>query len=169
MAGRLEGKTAVIVGAGQTPGETLGNGRAMALLFAAEGAKVLCVDRIGERAEETAAMILEAGGDASALQADVSRASEVADMVAQAVLRLRRIDILVNNVGIGGGDGPAHKVEEAAFDRILVGQPQGHVAGDQGRPGGHADPEIRRDRQHLLAGGAGRRDPGGLRDLQGRA
>lgn len=119
MAGRLEGKTAVIVGAGQTPGETLGNGRAMALLFAAEGASVLCVDRIGERAQETAAMILEAGGDASALQADVTRSAEVSTMVAEAVLRLRRIDILVNNVGIGGGDGPAHKVEEAAFDRIL--------------------------------------------------
>ena len=47
--GRLAGKTAVVVGAGQTPGETVGNGRAMALLFAREGARVLCVDRIGER------------------------------------------------------------------------------------------------------------------------
>ena len=119
MAGRLEGKTAVIVGAGQSPGETLGNGRAMALLFASEGARVLCVDRIGDRAEETAAMILEAGGEASALQADVTRAAEVAGIIAQAMARLGRIDILVNNVGIGGGDGPAHRVEEAAFDRIL--------------------------------------------------
>jgi NAD(P)-dependent dehydrogenase (short-subunit alcohol dehydrogenase family) len=120
MAGRLEGKTAVIVGAGQSPGETIGNGRAIALLFAAEGARVLCVDRIAERAEETAAMILEAGGEASALQADVTRSREVAEIVAQAMGRLQRIDILVNNVGIGGGDGPAHRVEEAAFDRILA-------------------------------------------------
>ena len=117
--GRLAGKTAVIVGAGQTPGETLGNGRAMALLFAQEGARVLCVDRILARAEETAAMIAEAGGEASAMKADVTRAVEVAEIVTQAQGRLGRIDILVNNVGIGGGDGPAHRVEEAAFDRIL--------------------------------------------------
>jgi len=116
---RLEGKAAVVVGAGQTPGETLGNGRAMALLFAREGARVLCIDRVGERAEETAAMIAEAGGEAFALQADVTRAADCAEIVAQAQARLGRLDILVNNVGIGGGDGPAHKVEEAAFDRIL--------------------------------------------------
>ena len=117
--GRLEGKTAVIVGAGQTPGQTLGNGRAMALLFAREGAKVLCVDRVGARAEETAAMIAAEGGEASAMQADVVKAAEVAEIIATAQARLGRIDILVNNVGIGGGDGPAHRVEEATFDRIL--------------------------------------------------
>jgi NAD(P)-dependent dehydrogenase (short-subunit alcohol dehydrogenase family) len=119
VAGRLEGKAAVVVGAGQSPGETLGNGRAMALLFAQEGARVLCVDRVAERAQETAAMIDEAGGEAYALQADVTRASEAAAIVAEALARLGRLDILVNNVGIGGGDGPVHKIEEAAFDRIL--------------------------------------------------
>ncbi len=119
MAGRLEGKAAVVVGAGQSPGETLGNGRAMALLFAQEGARVLCVDRVAERAQETAAMIDEAGGEAYALQADVTRAAEAAAIVAEALARLGRLDILVNNVGIGGGDGPVHKIEEAAFDRIL--------------------------------------------------
>jgi NAD(P)-dependent dehydrogenase (short-subunit alcohol dehydrogenase family) len=120
MPGRLDGKAAVIVGAGQSPGETLGNGRAMALLFAREGARVLCVDRVGERAEETAAMIQAEGGEASAMQADVTRANEVGGIVEQAVARLGRLDILVNNVGIGGGgDGPAHRLDEAAFDRIL--------------------------------------------------
>lgn len=119
MAGRLEGKAAVVVGAGQSPGETLGNGRAMALLFAQEGARVLCVDRVAERAQETAAMIDEAGGEAYALQADVTRAAEAAAIVAEALARLGRLDVLVNNVGIGGGDGPVHKIEEAAFDRIL--------------------------------------------------
>ena len=119
MAGRLEGKTAVVVGAGQTPGDTLGNGRAMSILFAREGARVLCVDRVGERAEETAAMIREAGDEAYALQADVTKSAEAAGIVAEAIARLGRLDILVNNVGIGGGDGPAHKIEEAAFDRIL--------------------------------------------------
>ena len=119
MAGRLEGKTAVVVGAGQTPGETIGNGRAMAVLFAREGARVLCVDRVGERAEETAAMIAAEGGEASALAADIVKAADCARIVAEAKARLGRIDILVNNVGIGGRDGPAHKVEEEAFARIL--------------------------------------------------
>ncbi len=59
---RLKGKTAVVVGAGQTPGSTIGNGRAMALLFAREGAQVLCVDRDGARAQETVAMIETDGG-----------------------------------------------------------------------------------------------------------
>ncbi len=119
MSGRLAGKTAIVCGAGQTPGETVGNGRAMALLFAREGARVVCVDRILERAEETAALVVAEGGKADAWQTDITRAAEVAAMVTEAESRLGCIDILVNNVGIGGGDGPAHRVEEAAFDRVL--------------------------------------------------
>ena len=120
MAGRLEGKAAVVAGAGQTPGSTLGNGRAMALLFAREGAQVLCVDRHGARAQETVAMIVQEGGLASALEADVTRPADCAAIVAEATARMGRLDILVNNVGIGGGDAPAHRLEEAAFDRILA-------------------------------------------------
>lgn len=116
---RLAGKTAVIVGAGQTPGETIGNGRAMAVLFAREGAQVLCVDRNLASAAETVAMIEAEGGRASALEADVRKAAHCAGIAEAALSRLGRIDILVNNVGIGGGDGPAHRIEEAAFDRIL--------------------------------------------------
>ncbi len=119
MAGRLEGKAAVVVGAGQTPGETIGNGRAMALLFAREGAKVFCVDRVAERAEETAAMVSEEGGTAFAYAADIAKAGEAAKLAEAAKAQLGRIDVLINNVGIGGGDGPAHRLEEAAFDRIL--------------------------------------------------
>jgi NAD(P)-dependent dehydrogenase (short-subunit alcohol dehydrogenase family) len=119
MSGRLEGKIAVVVGAGQTPGETIGNGRAMALLFAREGATVMCVDRVAERAEETAAMVVEEGGTASAFAADISKPGEAAKIVDEAKARLGRLDILINNVGIGGGDAPAHRLEEAAFDRIL--------------------------------------------------
>ena len=117
---RLAGKTAVVVGAGQTPGETIGNGRAMAVLFAREGARVLCVDRDLARAEETAAMIAGEGGEASAFEANITRAADCEALVAAARQRLGRIDILVNNVGIGGGgDGPTHKASEAAFDRIV--------------------------------------------------
>jgi NAD(P)-dependent dehydrogenase (short-subunit alcohol dehydrogenase family) len=116
----VEGKTVIVVGAGQTPGETLGNGRAMALLFAREGARVLCVDRVGERAEETAAMIASEGGTAFSLAADVARPADCVAIVEEAKARLGRLDILINNVGIGGGDAPAHKLEEAIFDRILA-------------------------------------------------
>jgi NAD(P)-dependent dehydrogenase (short-subunit alcohol dehydrogenase family) len=119
MTGRLEGKIAVVVGAGQTPGETIGNGRAMAILFAREGAKVLCVDRVAERAEETATLISEEGGVASFLAADIVKAADCVKIVEAAKATFGRLDILINNVGIGGGDAPAHRLEEAAFDRIL--------------------------------------------------
>jgi len=117
---RLKGKTAIIVGAGQTPGTTIGNGRAMAILFAREGAEVLCVDRDGARAAETAAMIEKDGGRATSLEADTTRPGAADAIIAAAKSRMGRIDILVNNVGIGGRDGPAHRLEEAAFDRIMT-------------------------------------------------
>jgi len=120
MAGRLEGKCAVVVGAGQTPGETVGNGHAIAEVFAREGARVLCVDRVLERAEETAAVIAKAGGAVETMAADVSKAADCARIVDDAKARLGRLDVLVNNVGIGGGDAPAHRLEEAAFDRIMA-------------------------------------------------
>ena len=120
-SGRLDGKTCLITGAGQTPGETVGNGRAMALLFAREGARVLCVDRRLDSAEETVALVAGEGGVAAAFQADVSKDADCAAAVAECLARFGRLDILVNNVGIGGhGDGPAHRAEEAAFDRILT-------------------------------------------------
>lgn len=120
MAGRLQGKACVVVGAGQTPGETVGNGRAVALLFAREGADVLCVDRVKARAVETAEMIAADGGRAGAIEADIRKAADCAAIVEEAVSRFGRIDVLINNVGIGGGgDGPAHRLTEEAFDRIL--------------------------------------------------
>jgi NAD(P)-dependent dehydrogenase (short-subunit alcohol dehydrogenase family) len=120
MAGRLEGKRAIVMGAGQTPGETIGNGRAISILFAREGAQVLCVDRVAERAEETVRMVEAEGGRAFALQADIAKAADCDAAVAAAQTRWGGFDVLVNNVGIGAGDGPAHRVEEAAFDRILA-------------------------------------------------
>ncbi len=128
MKGRLAGKTAVVVGAGQSPGETIGNGRAIALLFAREGARVLCVDRVAERAGETAALIAAEGGTVYAFTADITRASDAEALVAEAVAKLGGIDILVNNVGVGGGgDGPIHRLEEAAFDRTLAVNLKGMV------------------------------------------
>jgi NAD(P)-dependent dehydrogenase (short-subunit alcohol dehydrogenase family) len=127
-AGRLAGKAAVVVGAGQTPGETLGNGRAIALLFAREGARVLCVDRVAERAAATVAMIREEGGEAHAFTADITRAAEAEALVAEALARFGALDVLVNNVGIGGGgDGPIHKLEEDAFDRTMAVNLKGMV------------------------------------------
>jgi NAD(P)-dependent dehydrogenase (short-subunit alcohol dehydrogenase family) len=120
VAGRLEGKIAVVTGAGQTAGETIGNGRAISLTFAREGATVLCVDRFAERAAETADLVAGEGGAASWLAADVSKAADAQKIVDEAKARYGRLDILVNNVGIGGGDAPAHRLEEAAFDRILA-------------------------------------------------
>jgi NAD(P)-dependent dehydrogenase (short-subunit alcohol dehydrogenase family) len=119
MSRRVEGKVVVVVGAGQTPGETVGNGRAMAVLFAREGASVLCVDRVAERAQETVEMIEGEGGVASALAADIVKGADCARIVDEAKARYGRLDILINNVGIGGGDAPAHRLEEAAFDRII--------------------------------------------------
>ncbi|MCP5058902.1 MAG: SDR family oxidoreductase [bacterium] len=119
MSGRLAGKVAVVVGAGQTPGDTIGNGRATAILFAREGATVVAVDRELATAEDTVAMILEEGGHASAYAADATREDEVEALIAACKNQHGRIDILHNNVGIGGGDaGPAHVTEEA-WDRIL--------------------------------------------------
>jgi NAD(P)-dependent dehydrogenase (short-subunit alcohol dehydrogenase family) len=119
MAGRLEGKTAIIVGAGQTPGETIGNGRAMAMLFAREGAKVLCVDSRLDSAQETVALIAQEGGSAGAFEADVSTLEGCRSIALEGQRWLGRIDILVNNVGIGRGDAPPHAIEEEAWDRIM--------------------------------------------------
>jgi NAD(P)-dependent dehydrogenase (short-subunit alcohol dehydrogenase family) len=120
MAGRLAGKTAAVVGAGQTPGETIGNGRATAILFAREGAKVLCVDRVLASAMETVDMIAAEGGVASAFEADVTREADCQALVAEAKARLGRIDILHNNVGIGRGDNSITQLDGEVFDRIMT-------------------------------------------------
>ena len=117
-SGRVAGKVAVVVGAGQTPGATIGNGRAIALLLAREGATVLCVDRDEASAEETVTRIEGEGGTASALRADITVEDDCRSIASTAVERHGRIDILVNNVGIGTGDGGATSIDERAWDLI---------------------------------------------------
>src|ERR1700742_1093401 len=97
---RLKDKVAIVVGAGQSPGEGIGNGRATALTFAREGAKVLCVDRNLASAEETVGIIKQRQGTAIAYQADVTKDAEIKAMVADAHQRWGKIDILHNNVGV---------------------------------------------------------------------
>ena len=98
-APRLEGKVAIVTGAGSR-GPGVGNGKAAAVLFAREGASVLLVDALVERAEETLAMIESEGGVASVFQADVTNEDDCRDMVNAAVERYGRLDVLDNNVGI---------------------------------------------------------------------
>ncbi len=120
VTGRLSGKVAIVTGAGQTPGETIGNGKAIAMLFARAGARVLCVDRSIERAEATASDILAGGGMARAFAADVSKPADAAAIADTAETAIGPPDILINNVGIGdAGDGPPHRLTEEAFDRAL--------------------------------------------------
>jgi NAD(P)-dependent dehydrogenase (short-subunit alcohol dehydrogenase family) len=116
---RLEGKVGIVVGAGQTPGDTIGNGRAAAMLFAREGAKLLLVDRELQRAEESAALIAAAGGVAHCVAGDWARAADCRAYVNACVAAWGRVDFLHNNVGIGTGDGPPAEVTEEAYDRIM--------------------------------------------------
>ena len=76
MDKRLEGKVAIVTGAGQTPGDTIGNGRAISILFARAGARVMLVDLRLDSAQETRSMIDREGGESFAFAADVSRAND---------------------------------------------------------------------------------------------
>jgi NAD(P)-dependent dehydrogenase (short-subunit alcohol dehydrogenase family) len=117
---RLRDKVAIVVGAGQSPGEGMGNGRATVLRFAEEGAKVLAVDNNLASAEETVAMARQSGGECLAFKADVAEETTLAAMVEAARARWGRVDILHYNVGmsIAGGDAPLDEITETAFDRI---------------------------------------------------
>lgn len=117
----LEDRVAVVVGGGQTPGLTIGNGRATAIQFAREGATVIVVDRDPGSAQETVEMIAAEGGKAFAMSADVTDESSLAAMVQACISSHGRIDILHNNVGmsLAAGDAPVEDIETTAFDRIV--------------------------------------------------
>src|ERR1700676_4493747 len=119
---RLQDRVAIVVGAGQSPGEGIGNGRATALTFAREGARVLCVDHHLESAQETVDMIGARGGTAVAFKADVTKNAEIKAMVADTQARWGRIDILHNNVGVSlsGGGAALLDITEEALDRCIA-------------------------------------------------
>ncbi|WP_019546642.1 SDR family NAD(P)-dependent oxidoreductase [Streptomyces sulphureus] len=100
MTRRLHDRTAVVVGGGQTAGATVGNGRAVALAFAREGARVLVVDRDLAAAEETVGAIGEQGGTARAHRADITVEEDCAGILDAAVEAFGGVDILHNNVGV---------------------------------------------------------------------
>lgn len=116
---RLRDKVGIVVGAGQTTGDTIGNGRAAAILFAREGAKVLLVDRRLESAQETAAMIAGEGGTARCFAADWTVAAACKAYSQACIDEFGRIDFLHNNVGVGDGDARPENLSEETFDRII--------------------------------------------------
>ncbi len=126
MSDRLAGRTAVVVGAGQTPGVTVGNGRAVAVTFAREGARLVLVDRDADRLAETAADATQAAAAAGhdlpppvTVVVDVANPDGPDRIVDAAVSTYGGFDVLHNNVGIGAGDGPPHRLTDDGFDRIL--------------------------------------------------
>jgi NAD(P)-dependent dehydrogenase (short-subunit alcohol dehydrogenase family) len=121
MGDRLAGKTAIVVGAGQTAGETIGNGRATALRFAREGARLVLVDRDETSLRATQALVnAEVAAAAAVFVADIVEEAQCAEIVRYALEVLDgRIDVLHNNVGIGAGDGGPTSLSTDAWDRIL--------------------------------------------------
>jgi len=117
--GRLEGRVAVVVGAGQTAGETIGNGRATAITFAREGARLVLVDRDPESLEETVRLAAGEGAPVHPVVADVASDDGPDRIVAAALDAFGEIDVLHNNVGIGAGDGPPHHLADEGYDRIM--------------------------------------------------
>lgn len=119
---RLADKVAVVIGAGQSPGTGVGNGRATVLRFAQEGARVWAVDRDLASAEETAALAVAGGGVCEAFVGEATSEASLAAAIGACHARWGRVDILHYNVGVslGGGDTVLADFTEAAFDRLCA-------------------------------------------------
>jgi len=118
MAGRLKGKVAIVTGAAPR-GEGVGNGMATAILFAREGARVVLVNRSAERAEQLKKRIKDEGGEAVVFAGDVVNPEVTEAMAAFAVKTFGRLDILHNNVGIGGVPGTPETVQLEGWNKVL--------------------------------------------------
>jgi len=117
---RLKGKVAIVTGAGSSPGEGIGNGKATAVVYAREGALVMLVDLNPEAAEETKGMIDGEGGRSFVFRADVTKLQDCQAMAGECLKTCGRIDILHNNVGVTQRTpGGPIDVEEAEWDRIM--------------------------------------------------
>jgi NAD(P)-dependent dehydrogenase (short-subunit alcohol dehydrogenase family) len=114
MAGLVTGKVALVTGAGS------GIGRASALTFAREGAKVIVSDVVVEGGEETVRMIKQAGGEALFVKTDVAKAVEVEALISKAVEAYGRVDCAHNNAGIGGNAASVADDTEENWERILA-------------------------------------------------
>src|SRR6187401_1711408 len=108
---RLKGKVAIVTGGGS------GFGEGIAALFALEGAHVVVADIQADAATRVAASI---GGSAVAVQADVTRDADTGRMIASAVERFGRLDVLVNNAGVTHVNQPMTEVSEADYDRVYA-------------------------------------------------
>jgi NAD(P)-dependent dehydrogenase (short-subunit alcohol dehydrogenase family) len=116
---RLDGKVAIIVGAGQQPGESVGNGRATAERFAEEGATLLLVDIQQEWLSETLHAVQKYGHKASALVADITNENACKEIIRSCIDRYGRIDVLHNNVGMSKGDKKTNELEMDTWDRLM--------------------------------------------------
>jgi len=116
---RLAGRVAIVTGAGSRATGGIGNGRATSVVLAREGASVALLDTVRSWADETLEMVEREGGDAFVIEADVADAYSCRMAVAETVRRWGRLDILVNNVGIGGPAGTAVDVDPDEWDRAM--------------------------------------------------
>jgi NAD(P)-dependent dehydrogenase (short-subunit alcohol dehydrogenase family) len=118
MGTRVAGKVAIVTGAG-SDGPGIGNGKAAAIVYAREGARVMVVDRDLEAAEATKAAVDAEGGESFVFRADVSKAADCEAMVAACIERYGRVDILHNNAGITGGGGGPVETSEETWDQVV--------------------------------------------------
>ncbi len=117
---RLAGKVAIIVGAGQQPGETVGNGRAVAERFAEEGARLLLVDIQPDALKDTEDKLRSMGAQVASVLADITREDDCARIAAQCVATFGRIDVLHNNVGRSKGDKSTVELGADMWDEIMT-------------------------------------------------
>lgn len=117
--GRLTGKVAIVTGAGSRVPGGIGNGRATAILFAREGARVALLDSVAEWADETDRLIRREGGTSMVVQADVTDPDSCRAAVARTEQEWGRLDILVNNVGVLGPSGTAVEVDPGEWERAM--------------------------------------------------